>query len=320
MNAIVEQALDLWGLHGATYSLVAARENAVFKITTGTDNYALRLHRAGYRTDAELRSELHWMHAVAEGGIKVPAPIPAPSRALLHVIDGVQVDVLTWLSGSTMDQALNGHPNRADLFERLGKDMARLHTISDALPLPDGFTRCSWDRDGLLGDAPLWDRFWDNPDLSPHEQTLFLTLRQKADTELATLEATLDYGLIHADLVAANVMVDGDAVKMIDFDDGGFGFRLFDIATALLKHLDAPDYPALRAALIKGYTSERAIDLAALDLFMMLRAATYVGWNIIRLHEDGGAARNARFINTTKHLALAYLQRSPDARTDYCIN
>jgi hypothetical protein len=54
----------------------------------------------------------------------------------------------------------------------------------------------------------------------------------------------------------------------------------------------------------------RPIDLSALDLFMMLRAATYVGWNITRLDENGAAGRNARFINTTKRLATAYLKSS----------
>ena len=307
MNAVVEQALALWGMGGASSSLVAERENAVYKISADTVTYALRLHRQGYRTDAELRSELQWMNAVSKGGINVPTPIPSITENLLHVIDGVQVDVLTWLSGSTMEEVLEGQINRAELFERLGKDMALMHSASDAWLLPDGFTRCAWDRQGLLGEAPLWDRFWDNPQLSPKDRDMFLAMRQKAQLELAALEGSLDYGLIHADLVAANVMVDGHNIQMIDFDDGGFGFRLFDIATALLKHEGAPDHPSLRAALINGYTSVRPIDLAALDLFMMLRAATYVGWNITRMTEDGAKDRNTRFISTAKRLATAYL-------------
>ena len=32
---------------------------------------------------------------------------------------------------------------------------------------------------------------------------------------------------------------------LLDFDDGGFGFRVFDLATTLLKNLAEPDYPAL---------------------------------------------------------------------------
>ena len=103
-------------------------------------------------------------------------------------------------------------------------------------------------------------------------------------------------------------MIDGTTMQMIDFDDGGFGYRLFDIATALLKHRDAPDFAALQTALIQGYTSVRPIDLSALDFFILLRATTYVGWNITRMNEDGAAGRNARFIETTKRLATAYLK------------
>lgn len=307
MNAIVEQALGIWGLKGAEYSLIAARENAVYKIITGRKIFALRLHRQRYRTDAELRSELQWMHAVSNAGLKVPAPIPSTSQSLLHVIDGVQIDVLSWLSGTTMDKVLSGQANRTDVFERLGKVMAHLHDASDAWALPDGFKRCAWDRGGLLGDAPLWDCFWNNPGLLPEDRNLFLAMREKAGADLARIECSLDYGLIHADLVVANVLVDGSNLQMIDFDDGGFGFRLFDVATALIKHIDAPDYAALRMALLKGYTEVRAIDTTTLDLFILLRSATYVGWNITRMNEDGSAGRNERFINTTKILATTYL-------------
>lgn len=159
----------------------------------------------------------------------------------------------------------------------------------------------------MLGENPLWDRFWDNPALTLDERSLFSTLREKANSELAEAEDRLDYGLIHADLVGVNIMVDGNDIRLIDFDDGGFGFRLFEIATALLKNLGASDYLSLKSALIEGYTSVRPIDLAKLDLFILLRSATYVGWNIARMGEDGAVDRNTRFIKTTKQLASVYV-------------
>jgi Ser/Thr protein kinase RdoA (MazF antagonist) len=55
--------------------------------------------------------------------------------------------------------------------------------------------------------------------------------------------------------------------------------------------------------LIKGYKSKRDINLELLDFFMLLRALTYVGWNISRMNDKGGQARNARFINTALELA-----------------
>ena len=309
MSAIVDKALQLWGLSDACYTLVAARENAVYKVTTPSKTYALRLHRRDYHTDAELASELQWMNAIRIGGLSVPSPIHSTSGAVIQVIDGVQVDVLDWLSGETLDVVLEQSKpvKRAALFHMLGQNMAWFHNICDAWQQPDGFTRCAWDSEGLLGDAPLWDRFWENSGLSLEDRALLATFRQKAREELTTRKNELDHGLIHADFVAVNVMVSETGLHFIDFDDGGVGYRVFELATALLKHIDAADFTDLKQALINGYTNIRPIDFGTFDLFMALRATTYVGWNITRMDEDGGTTRNTRFIKTATKLAANYI-------------
>ncbi len=304
MSEIVQKALTLWGVPDAPYRLIAARENAVYRVDAPSRPFALRLHRKGYRGDAELCSELQWMEAVSQAGITVPKPIPTRRGTLLEVIDDVQIDALTWMQGAPLGDSIAAlvAQERASLFHALGVEMARLHTASDAWILPSDFTRCAWDRGALLGEAPLWDRFWDNPALSTHERAELVAFRDRANTELSSLKNTLDYGLIHADLVSANVMVYEGSLSLIDFDDGGFGFRLFDIATSLMKFADDADFEILKTALISGYTSIREIDLAQLDLFIALRACTYVGWNITRMNETDGATRNARFIDQALRL------------------
>jgi hypothetical protein len=67
--------------------------------------------------------------------------------------------------------------------------------------------------------------------------------------------------------------------------------------------LNAHDNPVGKQALINGYTSLRSIDLTTLKLFIPILSATYVGWNIERLTEDGGKERNVRFIDTARFLA-----------------
>ena len=312
MNKIVDQALGLWGLEGAPYKLVAARENAVYRVKRQGNDVALRVHRKGYRTDDELGSELAWMAEMSRGGISVPAPVPLPGGGFLACVDGTQVDVLTWLSGATMTEVLVDleGTRRLQLFSDLGREMARLHTLSDAWKIPPEFTRVHWDRAGLLGDAPLWDRFWENPELTQKDRDLFHRFRAAASEDLDKKSETLDCGLIHADLVPANVLVDGDGLKMIDFDDGGYGYRLFDVATALLKHTEAEDFAQIKQALIEGYLTTRKLDLTDLDLFLALRAATYCGWNITRMDEPGGAERNARFVATSREFMDRYLGAS----------
>lgn len=83
---------------------------------------------------------------------------------------------------------------------------------------------------------------------------------------------------------------------------GGFGYRLFDLATTLLKNLAEPNYEDLKAALLAGYEEERTLDLELLDLFIALRASTYVGWIVPRMSENGAEARNRRFIETACRL------------------
>ena len=309
MNPVVEKSLSLWGFCGADCRLIAERENRVYRVDHAGRVFALRLHRPGYCSEAELRSELQWMEAAGAGGVGVPAPVASTSGAFLHVIDGVAVDVLHWLDGRPLGKSgvpLELH-NREAVFRALGRETARLHAVSDAWTLPEGFTRRRWDRDGLLGEAPVWGRFWDNPTLSAEDRALFLRLRETAAAALAARESTLDFGLIHADLVRENVMVHGDDVRFIDFDDSGFGFRLFDLATTLLRNQSEPDYDVLKAALLDGYLSLRDLDLAALDLFVVLRAATYVGWIISRMDEPGSVARNARFVATARDLTESHL-------------
>lgn len=310
MTDPVAEALALWGLEGAACSFVAGRENRVYRVRATAGDYALRIKRPGYRQEDALLSELAWLEAMDRAGLSVPGPLPSLQGKLLESLGGRFVDVVTWLPGVPMGKSREplAIDDRTGLFHALGAEMARLHDASDAWQRPVGFCRCHWDIDGLLGEAPVWGRFWDNPTLDHATRALFLRFRQVARDQLNHSLETLDHGLIHADLVRENVLLDGPVIRLIDFDDGGFGFRQFDMATALIKNIAEPDYPALKSALIDGYRSRRTIDLSTLDIFLTIRALTYVGWITPRLSEDGGTERNMRFVAQARELCAAFLQ------------
>lgn len=298
MKKAVDEALSLWGLEAAECNFVAGRENRVYRVKTAKGDFALRFKRRGYREEVELLSELSWLEAMDKAGLPVPRPLPSlAGRLLERTADGF-IDIVGWLPGRPLGKSRVPLmlEDRAGTFRELGAETARLHLACDAWARPQGFQRCHWNIDGLIGDAPVWGRFWENPTLDPDARALFVDVRHVARRRLKSVETALDYGLIHADLVRENVLLDGGTIRMIDFDDGGFGFRLFDLATILLKNLAEPDYPALKAALVEGYLSHRVLDLSMLDLFIALRALTYVGWIVPRMAEEGGDERNLRFV------------------------
>lgn len=309
MTVLVEKALALWGMEDAKCTFVAGRENQVYRVTSDAGDFAMRFKRPGYRSAPELLSELQWMNAMDRAGLHVPQPHPSLSGKLLEDTGTHFVDLIGWLSG----QPIGNSRERLDLpdapgtFRLLGRELARLHNACDAWTPPKGFIRQSWDAEGLLGEAPLWGRFWENPTVDAQTRDMLVAFRARASRDLNAIAKAFDYGLIHGDLVRENVLLDGEIIRLIDFDDGVFGYRLFDVATTLIKNTGEPDFDALKAALLEGYRSLRALDEKQLDLFMALRAVTYVGWIVPRLAEDGSPRRNKRFIADAQLHCVAYL-------------
>ncbi len=298
----VRAFLEHWSLANANITFIAHRENTVYRVdTVEGKSYALRIRRSGYRSDGEIHSELEWMAMLAREGMCVPMPVTTTDGTRLVSVNKHRADLVTWLSGKPLGSS--GKPlNLTDpiaTFRTLGKTAARLHRLSDQWVLPKGFERPGWHHDALLGESPLWGRFWDCSGLTTCDAALFSQFREAAGVALTDVHDSLDMGLIHADLVGENILLqptDPDAIGLIDFDDGAFGYRLFEIATALGKNVNDPQYPALRNALIKGYRELQPIDISDLDLFMAIRAATYVGWSAARKTEPGGEARANRAV------------------------
>lgn len=318
MLEAAREAAGLWGLGEAPIKLAAQRENLVFRVKAPGGDLALRFHRPGYRDEFQLTSELQWMAALANGGLRVPTPVAALTGALIQRQGDHMVDMLEWLPGRPLGKAgeLQGIADRAGFCRSLGAVMAQLHGVSDEWPRPMGFARPAWDRAGLLGAHPLWGRFWEHPGLTDQQRALLLGVRARADAALAEIEGNADYGLIHADLISENMLYDDSdpqaGVALIDFDDGGFGFRDFELATFLLRFTEAEDYPALRAALCEGYRERRRVRPEQLDLFILLRALTYPGWIMQRLDEPGGAERSQRAIDTAMRQARQWMETRGD--------
>ena len=285
-----DEAARAWGCL-APPRLIKDRENIVYEITLpGGARAALRLHRPGYQTEAAIRSELWWMKSLAEAGLPVPRPIPAANGDLVVGADGRWATVVTWVDGEQFgDGATPLGPDSGTVerrFRALGGVIARMHDATDRLVRPQGFERPSWDSTGFLGEAPLWGRFWENPALSEEEQSLLARARDGAARALARHEAEqVDYGLIHADVLRENVLVRDESIALIDFDDCGFGFRAYDLATAEVQGLEDPLNPLAGLALYEGYKAVRRRDaprLGDVTLFVALRCFASAGWIISR--------------------------------------
>lgn len=279
-----EEAAGLWG--GMVTRPLRLRENEVYEMAVPQGRAALRLHRRGYQSADAIRSELWWCGALAKAGLPVPAPLALSNGGHLGQLTGGRfATAVSWIEGAPFGEAgvpLAGQPqDQAGRHFALGRLLARMHKATDALLLPDWFSRPRWDHDGLVGDAPFWGRFWEHPALLPDEAEVLHRARVWLSGHLQRQGG--DIGLVHADVLRENILVSNGSLSLIDFDDSGFGFRLYDLGTVLSQNLYEPAYTDIRVALCEGYG---LADAAQVDAFTLARTLASVGWAAPRLASD----------------------------------
>jgi Ser/Thr protein kinase RdoA (MazF antagonist) len=292
MQTIADHALEEWDLDATKVELASISENLVYRVETQTEkSYALRIHRVGYHTFAELISELQWTDALSRAGIDVPSPVmtrngdgyatvPVPGTNETRY-----VGVIEWLDGVLLGTVLKQKidaKSRNHYFAQLGRITARMHNHACAWQLPEGFERVAWDADGFMGDTPLWGAFWAHSGLTAAERSHILDIRRTIHDRLLEYGTGPDrFSLIHADMNPDNVIVHKGKVSPIDFDDAGFGWHIYDLAVSLSYELETAHFEEVRDAMIEAYRSERPLDHTAVELlpmFSLIRELIMLGW------------------------------------------
>ncbi len=320
MQHRLDEALARFGLAGATATFVRAGENTTYRLD-GPDGatHALRVHRPGYQTAASVRSEIAWMEALGASGLATPAVVRSDTgEPVLEVDVGEEaprlVAIFTWIDGQPLARI-----DQPGLWERLGALMATVHVHGRAWPRPSGFVRQSWDAEGMVGsERPLWGDpvalgTWDAP-----VERAIVAARATVRERLARLPQTPDrYGLVHADLAFENVIVrpDGEAV-LIDFDDCGFSWYLWELAVALFPFDGEPGFDERRDAVVRGYrgVSELPVDvLHELPTFVMARRLAALGWLFTHAGTTHAETQRAWRLRTLVPAAERYVAWAADA-------
>jgi Ser/Thr protein kinase RdoA (MazF antagonist) len=268
----------------ARIELLSLSENATYLISdaAGDRSAVLRVHRTGYHPPGAIASELAWLQALRrDEGLLTPAVYRAvDGREVIDVAIGSmtrQAVLFEWLPGTEPPQ-----DQLAGKFELLGEICARMHRHSRGWRRPPGFIRFSWDYDCCVGATPRWGRWQDGIGVGKEEQATLTRAAALMAQRLARYgQGAERFGLIHADVRLANLLVSGDDIQVIDFDDAGLGWFMFDLATAVSFIEHDPRVPALCDAWLRGYRRVLplpAADEAEIPTFVLLRRLQLVAW------------------------------------------
>ena len=328
MRQLAQLALNTYGLSDARFKFLRQAGNTLFRVyeanhapTTAKaelyslGQYMLRIHQPGYQTSEAIELELAWLASMGRAMLPVPEPVLTLDGNLLTQvsISGISGEricsLLRWVKGNELKKGeIQPHHYKA-----LGQLMARLHHHAAQWQPPEGFSKRKYDWAGLFGmdggNGISSSRAWSL--LPPEYVKPFEIVSREVKRVMDAWGKGPDvFGLIHGDLgLDANVLFwNGDA-RIIDFDDSGFGYYVFDLSIVLEDSQEDQIQPQFREALLDGYTQVRCLpsdQMKYLDLFLAAYAVYWCLFAIeaVRTHPDDRDeifGRMTRYFKLVKH-------------------
>ena len=305
-------------------------ENATYLVEGSSQRTVLRVHRDGYHSRNQIESELTWSEAMRQAGV-------VDTAAVIRSRTGDRVEAVSTIDGSAwrhcvMFEFLDGDEPAADAivdeFERLGTVTARMHRFTRSWKPPKTFDRMVWNYDTILGATPHWGRWQDGLGVEGAGAALLGRAAQTIRGHLDRFGVGPDrFGLIHADMRLANLIVNDTATNdtatngstgatgssrtnVIDFDDCGFSWYMYDLAASLSFIENRSDVDDAIDRWIDGYRQVMplsAADIAIIPTMIMMRRILLVAWLGSHPSADLASEMGRPFTDVTYTLAERYL-------------
>ncbi|WP_138500888.1 phosphotransferase enzyme family protein [Nostoc sp. PA-18-2419] len=285
----VAQAIAGYPLYGVRYRLLQYEDNAVYRLTDGDGkDYVLRLGALAGHDSARQLSEMKWLEWLGSKA-KFPVPLPVVNCDGQLVTDLPTADpsephlavVLRWVEGE--------HPSppiEPTFFSQLGEITGHMHLLATHFSVPVGFVRPSWDWHQLFGPFSVFESRLSgggslevsSVPLEDAQLNILASVRNVLLNDLHKLRSSEDaWGLIHGDLHRDNILIHDGETGVIDFDDCGWGFFLYDVASVLdstYRRLarNLGEYQQLRDAYLTSYDRIRPLPTTTSAQLMIFKA------------------------------------------------
>lgn len=317
MTELARAACDRYGISSdCRLHLYPLTENWTYRVEADSAApVVLRIYRPGGRLPAEIMSELAWMNAIREDSQSlVPDLIPtAGGSQVLELTRDAPLDPCYCVMFGHAPGREPAEDELAAWFPELGAITARLHQHARSWTRPSWFRRPRWDVRTTLGDRPHWGP-WQSSVTDADELKQLERLAEVVTARLRRFgEGAERFGLVHADLRLANLLVDDDRITVIDFEDCGLSWYLYDLACALTFSEGRADVRELVALWVDGYRRVEhlsADDEKEIGTFLMLRRLMLTAYAGLRHDTELAAEMRASGYNAeTCAIAEPYLSR-----------
>jgi len=259
--------------------------NDTYQVICEGSRYSLRIYRHDIYPRDEIDFEVDALNYLNNNGFSVAYPIARKSGGYVTEImapEGVRYVLVTaFVDGSPLEF------ESLDDSRKFGKSVASLHNISQGFKTQH--KKKDLDLRNFINDSVNSIE----PFLSHRLEDLSILRRYSDDVNTAISlvdEGAMDIGFCHGDLHGFNAHLDGDVITHYDFEECGFGYRIYDLATFRWSFYFNDSGVDQWTAFLDGYQTIRKTaetDILLLDTFVLIRHIWLIAFHM-RNAEDFG--------------------------------
>lgn len=313
-KSIAQTALEHYNLAQGQLKFLGHSGNVTFCIETQIGNFLLRIHQAIFpiqndiwQSPEVIESELMWLNALAhDTEIVVQQPVRNlqqqwVTQVLLDESEEVfYCSLLCWIDGNIISTPLSSQQTYL-----LGSLLAKLHQHSSQWQIPPNFVRPVYDKNRFQVALSEFQKAVPLQLITAEDYNVLELAACRVQNIMESLSRTQDtWGLIHADLHDGNYLLHNQEIRAIDFGRCGFGYYLYDVASALQYLL-----PCVRASFFEGYQAIRRLPenyLQFTEGFLLFAIIEVLSFHVNNPQEYEAIAETVKYI--VKEVIPPYIQ------------
>lgn len=289
---IALQMLAQHGIRPDRLRLISSSTNFIYRVTAGRVRYVLRLAFPGWRSVDDAHAETAWLEALSrDTDIPVPRILRTKDDQAVAQRDGRHAVLMDNIPGILLGKKLT-EPN----LRKMGALFAKLHLHAADWQLPPEIPQKTFRRFLSRGEPELVLTDESLGEGIPHEFDRIRRMAAHVNESYAALDPS-DLRVIHCDLWHDNIKLHRGTLRPFDFEDTIVGFRLHDIAMAMLDLAEETDtdtyYSRLLPAFREGYENLLSWPDGSLETLQMGRVLWRLNW--VGRHQRSTFADAARF-------------------------
>jgi 4-aminobutyrate aminotransferase-like enzyme/Ser/Thr protein kinase RdoA (MazF antagonist) len=302
-------AREIYGLNAAAVPLPGEKDRNFLLAAADGGRYVLKIANAETARETLELENAAMTHLAAQGVEGVQRVLPALDGRAVAQAGGHSVRLLTYFPGRLWTEVSPHTPEmRAALGTLLGGVDRALSTFDHPAARREikwDLARASWIRDYL---AHIEDEA---------RRALVERRLTQFESEIRPRLACLRRSVIHNDANDYNLIVDGNAVRLIDFGDMVYTHTISELAVACAyAMLGKPDPLAAAAEIVRAYHREYPLEEAELELLFPLIAMRLAVSVANSAYQRTAAADNG-YLLVSERPAWALLEKVESIRPEY---